>query len=374
MAFDPHQLTPSASLNRLRIVNLPGLELDADVRGRTGYELASSLYLVTQILKYADILKLTADEISGEGREIPKLLNRCLEADDDGVRATAADIAGRFGRNLAYLLLTLKRGDLVNREARTDWDGSEWEHWGRVNRVVLGGGLLTGAVGDIVVARINAEFEAVGQRAYAVALDPYGPLLPLVGAAAHAPAGTQGALVLDFGSSFVKRAYALYADDALVELAALPPLPSPRDTLGWMTDDGEALQGLIEAMLTAFLDSLHSVFTRDLVAVRVIPTSVAAFVQHGQVAERQGGKYRLLREVSDNAERFFSAAISARLGVPVEIRLLHDGSAAAAAYAGEADTAVLILGTSLGVGFAPPAGKLRRVQTPLAITSFKGRG
>ena len=40
--LDPARLTPAASLNRVRIVDLPGLALDPDVRGQTGYELLSA--------------------------------------------------------------------------------------------------------------------------------------------------------------------------------------------------------------------------------------------------------------------------------------------------------------------------------------------
>jgi hypothetical protein len=55
--------------------------------------------------------------------------------------------------------------------------------------------------------------------------------------------------------------------------------------------------------------------------------------------------------------------LAARLGPFRALALLHDGLAAASAYAGAARTAVLILGTSIGVGYAPvSAGSLRMVH------------
>lgn len=370
MPFDPARLNPSASVNRLRIMNIPGIELDPEVRGKTGYELVSTQYVTTQILKAADQLKLSTEEISGEQSEVPILLNRCLVADDSSVRSAAHNIVSVFGRNLAYLLLTLKRGDLVNREARTDWDSSYWDHWAALRKIWLGGGLLNGEVGELVISSMRETFAETSIDVYEVEIDPHGALLPLVGASTAVPPGTTGAVVLDFGGSFVKRAYAVYENDVLVELCTLPQLPAPRDV---NADEDESAAQVIEAMMTAFLDSLHSVFTKDMVVTRIIPTSIASYMDAGQVAERQGGKYTLLRQVTDNASRFFTAEASAKLGVPVEIMLLHDGSAAAAAYAGEPDTAVIMLGTALGVGFAPPLEGRMTVSRPLNITNFVGR-
>lgn len=370
MPLDPLRLNPSASLNRLRIMNIPGMELDPEVRGKTGYELVSTQYMTTQILKSADSLKLSAEEISGEQREIPILLNRCLSSDDANVQSAAHGIVELFGRNLAYLLLTLKRGDLINREARADWDSSYWDHWATIRKIWLGGGLLSGEVGKLALSTMREIFAVSNVDVYEVEIDPHGALLPLVGAATYVPIGTTGAVVLDFGGSFVKRAYAVYENDVLVELRTLPQLSAPRDV---NTDEEDSVAQVIESMMTAFMDSLHSVFTKDLVVSRIIPTSIASYIDAGQVADRQGGKYTLLRQITDNAARFFTAEASAKLGVPVEIMLLHDGSAAAAAHAGEPDTAVVMLGTALGVGFAPPSEGRMAVNRPLNISNFVSR-
>src|SRR5215212_1746695 len=40
--LDPAQLTPAASLNRVRFVEVPGLALPPDMLGRTAYELLSA--------------------------------------------------------------------------------------------------------------------------------------------------------------------------------------------------------------------------------------------------------------------------------------------------------------------------------------------
>ncbi len=42
MTLDPAHLTPAASLNRVRIVDLPGVALDDAIRGKTAYELLAA--------------------------------------------------------------------------------------------------------------------------------------------------------------------------------------------------------------------------------------------------------------------------------------------------------------------------------------------
>jgi hypothetical protein len=78
----------------------------------------------------------------------------------------------------------------------------------------------------------------------------------------------------------------------------------------------------------------------------------------GQPYQRQGGAYTGLRLISPHVQRALSEAVGAQLGLPIAIRLLHDGTAAAANFAGQPHTAVILLGTALGVGFAPPTDGL----------------
>jgi hypothetical protein len=72
-----------------------------------------------------------------------------------------------------------------------------------------------------------------------------------------------------------------------------------------------------------------------------------------------------LSTLSDDAQPLLAEAIRARIGQPVRVHLIHDGSAACAVHAGEPNTAVILVGTALGIGFPPPdAHRLR----PLAPT------
>lgn len=367
MPFDPQHLTPAASLNRVRIVNLPGFDLSDEVRGKTGYELISTQFLTAQILKVADQLKLTSDELGGTRSAVPLVLNRCLLSEDRGVRAAAEGVVRTLAHNIAYLLLTLKRGDLVNRQARPDWESADWEHWADLRRVWIGGGLLSGELGRRILPYIHDVFAAARHEVYEVAIDPHGAALPLVGAARYGPAGALGVLLLDFGSSFIKRACGVYDGDTLSHLLMLPTLPAPYDP---GTDTQDSAMEVFGAIVDVFLESWrYLIVEHGVTPARVIPTCLAAYVEHGQVSDRQGGRYTLLRQITDNAERTLTSVLAAQLHAPVEVRLLHDGSAAAAAYAGEQRAAVITIGTSLGVGFPPPVEGLRAIRRPVKIST-----
>jgi hypothetical protein len=93
--------------------------------------------------------------------------------------------------------------------------------------------------------------------------------------------------------------------------------------------------------------------------VPIIVVSLACYLHEGQPYLSEGGCYGRLQGLADNLQAHLADQISQRLGCPVYLRLLHDGSAAAAAYAGVENAAVIVLGTALGIGFPPSEVGLR---------------
>ncbi|HLY30413.1 MAG TPA: hypothetical protein VKQ36_05265, partial [Ktedonobacterales bacterium] len=111
--FDPERLTPVASLNRVRIFDLPGLAFDPQVSGKTAHELLSARQVARAIRENAPSLALVAYERADDATLL-RQFDHCFVDDDPSIREAAIALARRFGRYLAYLILTLKRGDLVN--------------------------------------------------------------------------------------------------------------------------------------------------------------------------------------------------------------------------------------------------------------------
>ena len=206
----PDQLTPAASLNRVRIVDLPGEALDPEVRGRLAYDLLSTAAIAAHLRRQGGALQIE-DVDTLEDAALPPILDRCFRSADPAVRAAAENIAISFGRALGFVLLVLKRGDAPNRLARDDWDDSYWAHWRGIRRVVLGGGLVSGSLGQHLLPYTRDLLARYGADC-SVEIARHAPLLPLIGAARSLPVGLSAALVCDFGQSRIKRACAISQD------------------------------------------------------------------------------------------------------------------------------------------------------------------
>jgi hypothetical protein len=361
--FDSRHLTPdSASLNRVRIVDLTGTP--PEILGKTGYDLLSVQYLREQMQAHLAELDLSPQQPAlGEG-EWPVLLSRCLISSNRQVRQAAEDITRQFGHNIGYLLRTLKRG---NPAARPEWDAAAWDYWRSVKLVILGGGLTQGALGQHLAEDALSVFLAAGETPPTLRRSPYGSSLPLIGAARYVPIGYYSALVLDFGGSFVKRARAIYQDDELVELVCLEALPAQH------LSEGESRQ-LFNFMAATIAESWRCLSQTDKSLAAAIPVSLASYVDRdGQPYERQGGTYAGMRTLTDNVQRALSQAVSDQVGKTVRVILLHDGTAAASAHDSETDSATLMLGTAIGIGYKPSADALRPIHEPVIITTFGKR-
>ncbi len=141
---------PHVSLNRARVVDLPGIRMDQEVRGQRGFDLVSVPALARCARLHAAELALS-EALQGDNRamraELPHFIADSLTSSMPQVRDAADQVVRRIGRNLGHLVLALHRGDEVNRQAREDWTAAEWERWAAVERIYLAGGLASGVLG-----------------------------------------------------------------------------------------------------------------------------------------------------------------------------------------------------------------------------------
>jgi hypothetical protein len=359
--FNPDRLTPAASLNRVRIVDLPGVALESPVKGKSAYELLSAQALTDYLRAHADALGLDAGH--SDAARLPVAFDRCFEADDERIRAAAEEAAGHFGRRLGYFILTLKRGDAANRRAREEWDDTYWAYWASIREIWLGGGLVSGHLGRRLRQYAQTVLAEAGTLDCTLHLSSYPLALPLLGAARCFPPESQAGLVFDFGHSYIKRACALYENGTLMALRLLSPLAADWTELA--EDPTDRSRRWAERMISVVADTWQATRTSGLAPVMV--ASIASYVVDGQPAAYDRGIYAQLRMISDNLGRWLSQNVSQRVERPVEIGLLHDGTAAARTYAGAAHAAVIVLGTALGVGFPPRTDELRPISPDFQV-------
>lgn len=347
----PHQLTPAASLNRLVISQLPGTIAHADLMDRRASTLVGAEAVLALIRLSAKALHLEPEMLEAPTPELFAAFDACLESDNMRIQAAAHRVARQFARNLAALLIVLRRGDERNRATRPDWDATYWDYWASVPRIWLGGGLIRGHLRDTLIHDISVLFHRADTPFPDLRLDPHGEYLPLVGAARCASAGCASALVMDFGHTGIKRGLARYEHDTLTHLHPLPTLPTRHIDPA----NDAALRGLLWSMQGTIINA----YQQTQPDCPIIPVSIAAYLNEwGQPMAMQGGVYAALSRITPSVQDALGEAVRAHTGREVQVTLIHDGTAAATTHPHDA---VITLGTAIGNGMAPA------VEYPLPI-------
>lgn len=355
----------NASVNRVQLVELPGLPVDPGVLGKRAYHLLSTPALIRYARAYPALAlpELPLDEAQTR-LTLPRRVAEALESADPAARAAAREVARRLGRNLGYILLALRRGDAANRAARLDWGAPEWARWARICQVWVGGGLASGAFGALLVTEARALLAELGYGDARLERAAYGSALALVGAARYVPAEAAGALCCDFGHTLVKRAVVYLADGALTRLELLAPVPIP-----WRWENTPQSSASIAAVqvrefvVETLARSVAEACARGSVLSPEVLVSVAAYVQGGRLLGN--GVYAQLQQLAADVGALVGAGLT-----PFRVHFLHDGAAAAAVYAGAPAAAVIVIGTALGIGFPPEsAAGLRPLAADFAIVN-----
>ncbi|MFG1495537.1 hypothetical protein ABMA57_02810 [Saccharospirillum sp. HFRX-1] len=300
-------LTPEASLNRL-----PVALANEPIR-------PARHWVSTQALH-----GLMLAEDPGDERSVRQFL-RTFDSD----QASDARILARYAERLTTVLKTALRADYWL--AGSDFQQGYARYWQRCQRLVLGGGLSSGAFGRALTEALNGQLD--GRE---LALSPYGGQTGLVGLTTvwHEPSPL---LVMDFGATGIKRGLV----DAQGNLHSLPELNVDH----WLNDDGLFRAEAFSAVLR---DS------RTLVGA-ALPTaiSLACYMKDGQPYDYHSGVYHRLVEDSPHLASSLHQHWLPEAGLGRLVTLLHDSSAAALAFPASVPAIMVTLGTGLGVGLCP---------------------
>ena len=256
----------------------------------------------------------------------PDGLDRLVAAGDpDGLL-----VADDLGLALGALVATLVTGSEASREGRPDWPPAQWDRWGRVRRIAVGGGLVRGPLG---VRLVSVAQDWLARTGVVVVVDrverPEG--LVLRGATTLL---SDAGVVLDCGATTVKSA--VRPSDGPV--AAREPVAAPRGS------GPEVLDALAEVVAALAPDVPGS-------GALPVGMAVATYVDAtGQPYAGQLGPYAPLGDLDLPGE--LAAWFEHAVGRPASVRVVHDG-AAALLGAREGDPrvdAAIVLGTSIGSG------------------------
>ena len=342
--FDPLDLDSQSSLNSTRLASLDVVE--PALRGTRALELLSAAAIGGSIRASATDLKL---EVAGrDDRELLLAFDKCLVTSDPAVREAACRQAERLGRYLGYLLATL-RLDASAPETR-----AHRKHWSRIRQVWLAGGLASGNLGHILSDASSQVLEKAGTR-LDIQVAPRPGVLPLIGAARSLAAIDGMALVYDFGGTTAKHALGVYADGDLIGLRLLPPISTPPAARVLADDEAAVGHTLADFICNSIVRDWRALQSEGRAPLRKVTASIASYVKDNHPKDYRAAGYMTLRHIALSAGEWLTRAISARLRHDIDLTLMHDGTAAARTFAGQDGTAVILMGTWLGVGFAPPS-------------------
>jgi hypothetical protein len=96
-------------------------------------------------------------------------------------------------------------------------------------------------------------------------------------------------------------------------------------------------------------DTLHQCYADGIQLSTEIMLCMATYVRGGKLLGN--GIYAKIMHLGDDARELIANAVKAPSSKAVHIYVIHDGTAAGTLHAGEQDTAVLVIGTAIGVGF-----------------------
>jgi hypothetical protein len=355
--FDSSHLRPLASLNQRKVITLPGVE--ASAVGKTGSELLSKKTVLELIRPFQQRLGLDA----ASSDESPERLNRILESHDQTRVPIVEEIAREYGRRLGWLVASILLSTAGLTSPLDLWEAAYLAQWKmNVDALILGGGMSNGEFGRVIGAQFQRELVQCGIQGKEVCVAEQPSYLALIGAARNLPVGMRGtAVVADFGGTRAKRGLAaLDAENALQSLHVLPT----RDITALVQGVPEELA---EAMVDLIVETLLSAGSKNGLARKAL-CSVAAYVEDREPMKINRGAYTSLNRVSPRIANWFSERVSQAAGVKVEVDFVRDCDVAACAYAGRPRSAVLMLGSALGVGFVPPAAGYRPLASDFAFS------
>lgn len=340
---------PYASINVLQIIDLPGLEIEEEIKGKKVSQIFSTSTLIEEIKKNAKKLKINLSLV--EDKLLPNLLSEKLLDKNEEIKETAESIVKKFGERLAVILLTLKRGDIVNKIIKDNWTNKHWDYWKKNKNVILVGGLASGLLGEKLKFYCEKFVKENEQKCYQITLADQSQNLGMIGCTKKIDAKNKNALIFDLGHSFMKRGFFEVENRKITNQIILKNKKSPY--MDSVSDNDLRAQNdakkLHEYIVNLIVETYEEIQSQNYDISNQIIVSIANYVKNGVLFGRGG--YAKLQLLANNYGNFLEKEISYLLKREMSVTLIHDGTAIAYSFYGERETVCLSLGTSFGIGF-----------------------
>lgn len=341
-------LTQICSLNKVRLAKLPLYGVEDSMEGKQMSQLFGANIIIDEIVNSADALGIDLSE--HKRMDLPKLLDAKIEEGNE----EAMRIARMFGSRLGMFLLVLKTGLPENRMAREDWQDAHWEYWANVETIYLAGGLASGRMGEYMLTVVKELFDKAGVPMYNIVRNTNSSDIGAMGCLTLLEDKEDVHILFDFGQTKIKRMIAVHRAEGEDAEYTLIDLPSHKSIdMDWYVEDEDERRHQAEELHAHIVESIIDTYreaTRYGTIRWEIIISIASYVIDGKVNDARSG-YAKLFMLSDNYAGYLAKALEDRLDRTINVRLVHDGTAAALYYKGAKNAVCITAGTALGVGF-----------------------
>ena len=230
---------------------------------------------------------------------MPQYLTECLKSYYFSVKKTANSIVKLFGERLAVILLTLKKGEKVNRISRKDWNDTHWEYWNSLKNVILVGGLSSSELGKRLKYYVEEVFKESNEDCYNIILSEDSANVGIRGCLTYIkkPEKKKLYLIFDCGQTLIKRSLVRIDEKGIKNVIKLDKVLSKHT--GWNFQDIKKEKSEAEALnsyiLSVIIVTMRGVKGGASSIGNNIVISIANYVRNGLFADRGGyGKLRLI--------------------------------------------------------------------------------
>jgi hypothetical protein len=308
--------------------------------------LVSDLFRLELIIKdcilHKDSLGLGNDK---NHREILDGFQKALLSQDQVVSKVAKEIAHKYGKRLAQMILTLKRPSELSVKNRVNWSKEHWDYWKNVKKIIFVGGVSLPALTKIFFQDVKNMLK---EEQIDLEIAFIEGSINLGTEALSKKVVSGDALLFDFGQTNIKRRHhSKDGKDVILDMI-MPCMPSKYLYYKEQTDEellqtAKRLDQYIQDVIMRTAEA--TLFEGDKIYI-----AMANYIYKGTIYPGRGG-YAKLGLLEDHYEEYLSNALSDRYGRNLEVRLFHDTTAVSYFFEGEKDTAVISIGTAFGVAF-----------------------
>lgn len=338
----------NCSINKMVIAKVPVKGIDDSIEGKAVSEIFSTSVIVEKVKECADRLEIPPNTPT---EHLPFMLLELMNSENKQVSDCANEIAVLFGKRLGLIFLTLKTALPQNKKVRADWDEKHWQYWQNIENIITVGGLTSGKFGKVIIDEAQKVCNLNSKPVYKITAFENASHVGVMGCTKLLGNYDGISIVMDFGQTNMKRSIIEHKNGEIIRMENLPSIPSKY--MQWNIENSDEKEKQARLLHKYIVNAVSDAYSKAKKLGSVgsdIIISIANYTFNGVLDSNRGG-YAKLSVLYKNYAEYLSNELSSVIKAPVNVRLIHDGTAVALNFINYKNSICVTLGTFLGVGF-----------------------